>query len=184
LIVKKRFFNCQPPFLVLTIAFIFVSSLCWAAATPAAKDVAKAKIPKTLYCTTLTDENRYSVDLRPLASALGEPAETLDLALFRNAHLVTPLGKIGGGQKLNEFIILILPPADADAFSSTRAPAYERQDVSQQQPSPYARTRTCCGASSPDPSVPSTKTGHGFELRILDAAGELLKKNKLTLILQ
>jgi hypothetical protein len=119
----------------------------------------KIKLPKSLYCAMTAIQDRYSINLRPISNALGEPAETWEVVLFRNDHLVTPLGKIGGGEKLEEFILFTLPPVDADAFKSTMEQPFNSRAESMNQ------------------------AGRNFQLRILNTAGDLLASKKIVLFL-
>lgn len=163
--------------IIVVILFAF-SFVCFAA--PAATEDSpaqagqkpvKIKLPKTLYCAMTTSQDRYTINLRPLTEAIGEPTETWDVVLFRNDHVVTPLGKIGGGMKLEEFIIFTLPPVDADAFNSTTASMAEMRGGSDEQ----------VGQGRED--ILRSKTGRSFQLRVLNANGDLLAKKKVLLVL-
>lgn len=153
-------------------------------AAPAAADGAqtgkpeKIKLPKNLYCTITPGQDRYSINLRPLSKTLGQPAETWEVQLFRNGHLVTSLGKIGGGKELEEFILFTLPAADADAFNSVTATAAERVGGTDQQIG-EGIARGTDGRED----ILRSKTGRNFELRVLDADGGLLAKKKVLLLL-
>ena len=128
----------------------------------------KIKLPKSLYCVLTAVQDRYSINLVPLSKALGEPDETWEVQLFRNDHLVTSLGKIGGGMKLEEFILFTLPPVDADAFNSVTASRAEMAGGSDEQ---FGE------------NILRSKTGRNFQLRVLNAAGGLLAKKKVLLLL-
>jgi len=153
-------------------------------AVPAAADGTQAgkpekiKLPKSLYCTITPGQDRYSINLRPLSKTLGQPAETREVQLFRNDHLVTSLGKIGGGKELEEFILFTLPAADADAFNSVTATSAERAGGTDQQIG-EGIARGTDGRED----ILRSKTGRNFELRVLDAAGGLLAKKKVLLLL-
>ncbi|HOW86791.1 MAG TPA: hypothetical protein P5119_13580 [Candidatus Aminicenantes bacterium] len=139
---------------------------------------AKIKLPKNLYCAMTPTQDRYSINLRPLTKALGQPAETWEVQLFRNDHLVTSLGMIGGGQELKEFILFTLPPVDADAFNSVTATSAERAGGADEQVG-MGIARGTDGRED----ILRSKTGRNFELRVFDAAGGLLAKKKILLLL-
>jgi hypothetical protein len=138
----------------------------------------KIKLPKTLYCAMTASQDRYTINLRPLSKALGDPAETWEVQLFRNDHLVTPLGRIGGGMMLDEFIIFTLPPVDADAFNSTTASRAEMAGGSDEQ----VGQGMGVGQDGRE-NILRSKTGRSFQLRVLNAVGDLLAKKKVLLIL-
>jgi hypothetical protein len=138
----------------------------------------KIKLPKSLYCAMTATQDRYSINLRPLSEILGDPAETWAVQLFRNDHLVTSLGKIGGGMKLEEFILFTLPPVDADAFNSTTASRAEMGGGSDEQ----FGQGIGAGVDGRE-NILRSKTGRNFQLRVLNAAGDLLAKKKVLLLL-
>jgi hypothetical protein len=144
----------------------------------------KIKLPKVLYCAMTAVKDRYSINLRPITLAIGEPAETSEVLLFRNDHLVTPLGKIGGGEELEEFILFTLPPADADAFNRTTATRDEMGGMSEQQPGIEWDIQGDGSESQARTGILRSKMGRNFELHILNAAGEILYKKKIVLMLQ
>jgi hypothetical protein len=138
----------------------------------------KIKLPKTLYCAMTPTQDRYTINLRPLTKALGEPAETLEVQLFRNDHPVTSLGRIGGGMKLEEFIIFTLLPADADAFNSITATMAEMAGGGDEQ------VGQGMGAGKDGrEDILRSKTGRNFQLRVLNSSGDLLVKKKVMLLL-
>jgi len=155
---------------VISLAIAVLLGLSWASfAAPVGKDdppaqkPVKISLPKTLYCTMVSRQDRYTINLRPLTKALGEPTETWEVQLFHNDHLVTSLGKIGGGMKLEDFIIFTLLPVDADAFNSIMTTPGDMAGGSE--------------------DVMRSKTGRNFQLRVLNAAGDLLAKKKVLLLL-
>jgi hypothetical protein len=173
---------------VLAVVAILIGFFCVGSSTLLAKDdepgknQVKIKLPKSLYCAMIPAQDRYSINLRPIANEIGEPAETWEVQLFRNDHLVTSLGHIGGGQKLEEFILFTLPPVDADAFNSTSASSAETNGVDERNAGMDS------GGSWGSGNFGSTdrmrgKTGRNFQLRVLNAAGELLAKKKVLLLL-
>ena len=174
--------KCRRSFgLALGFAVLFASSgalFATVADGQQADKPAKIKLPKNLYCAMTPTQDRYSINLRPLTKALGQPAETWEVQLFRNDHLVTSLGKIGGGQELEEFILFTLPPVDADAFNSVTATAAERAGGTDEQ----IGMGIARGTDGREDIIRS-KTGRNFELRVLDAAGGLLAKKKILLLL-
>jgi hypothetical protein len=163
---------------------VLIGFSCASFAAPLAKDDSpdqkpvKIKLPKTLYCVMMASQDRYTINLRPLTKALGEPAETWEVQLFRNDHLVTSLGRIGGGMKLEEFIIFTLPPVDADAFNSITATQTEMAGGSDEHVG-QGMGRGTDGREN----ILRSKTGRNFQLRVLNAAGDLLAKKRVLLLL-
>ncbi len=157
----------------------FAAPLAGDEAPPAEKQKpVKVKLPKSLYCAMTAIQDRYSINLRPLSEVLGDPAETWEVQLFRNDHMVTSLGKIGGGMKLEEFILFTLPPVDADAFNSATASRAELSGGNDEQ---FGQGMGA-GVDGKE-NILRSKTGRNFQLRVLNAAGDLLAKKKVLLLL-
>jgi hypothetical protein len=86
---------------------------------PSGPSAAAIKLPDSLYCTRTSVEDRLSVTLAPLKEALGNPDETLTVILYRSGREVATLGKIGGGEHFQDFVMINLAPADAAVFDTS-----------------------------------------------------------------